>query len=216
MKVFVSWSGGKESALSLARALSAGHEVACLVNMLDEKGQDSRGHGIRPDFLAAQAEALGFRIVHGKATWEGYEAELERIVRELKREGVEGGVFGDLRLEEHRDWAGRFCGRLGIEPIEPLWKTAYHALVDELLEGGFKAVIVNVRAGLIDEAWLGRDYSRQFVSYLSRRGIDLMGEGGEFHTFVRDGPMFKRPVEIIRGRAVERGERIGYEVLEFR
>ena len=80
MKVFVSWSGGKESCLALSRALKAGFKVEFLLNILNEEGLRSRGHGLRKEVIDAQAKAIGVPIVYGKASWEGYEEEFNRFL----------------------------------------------------------------------------------------------------------------------------------------
>ena len=36
-------------------------------------------------------------------------------------DGIKGMVFGDIYLDEHKEWVERVCAELGIEAIEPLW-----------------------------------------------------------------------------------------------
>jgi diphthamide synthase (EF-2-diphthine--ammonia ligase) len=36
-------------------------------------------------------------------------------------------------------------------------------------------------------------------------GVDPCGEGGEFHSLCWDGPMFRKPIPVLRGQRVERG-----------
>ena len=215
MRVFVSWSGGKDSCLALYRALKAGLKVGCLLNMLNEEGSRSRSHGLPKRILDAQSEALRVPIVYGKASWGNYEEEFKRILASLKSMGIDGGVFGDINLQEHRDWVERVCDEVGVKAFEPLWNEAYERLIGEFLGSGFQALIVGARADLIGEEWVGKPYDQKFVEYLKERDLDLCGEKGEFHTLVTYGPIFKRRIRILEaGKRVKEGRRF-LEILRF-
>ena len=102
MKVFSSWSGGKECALATHKATSRGHEVLYLLNFISEDGERSRSHGTKSGVLALQAGAIGIPLIQVKTSWENYEENFKKVARELRDQGIEGGVFGDIDLEEHR------------------------------------------------------------------------------------------------------------------
>ena len=101
-KVFVSWSGGKESCFTCHLAMADGLEVSYLFNMATEGRARSRTHGFSSRILKLQSQAIGIPLVQRQATWQSYENEFKKMAQDLKREGVEGGVFGDIDLEEHR------------------------------------------------------------------------------------------------------------------
>lgn len=200
MRVFASWSGGKDSALATHRALAQGHQVVCLLSFVSEDGRRSRSHRVPVSALQAQAEAMGLPLLCFRTSWEKYEENFKRAVDELKREGVAGGVFGDLELEEHRQWVGRVCGEVGIEPFLPLWRAESAALVEEFLELGFKALVVATR---LDPSLLGRSLDWAFLAEVEKLGSHPMGENGEYHTFVTDGPLFRRPLVVLPGERRE-------------
>ena len=81
----------------------------------------------------------------------------------------------------------------------PLWQAAHADLVGEFLAAGFAAMIVTVDLSAVPESFLGRDFSAETVAELEARGVDPSGEGGEFHTVVLDGPIFRQrvPYEIL-------------------
>jgi diphthamide synthase (EF-2-diphthine--ammonia ligase) len=54
-RVFVSWSGGKDSYLSMLMAQEQGLEVACLLSFVGGDGY-SRSHGLKTAMLRQQAE----------------------------------------------------------------------------------------------------------------------------------------------------------------
>ncbi|MBE0515854.1 MAG: diphthine--ammonia ligase [Methanophagales archaeon] len=197
MKVFSSWSGGKESCLACYKALSEGFDVSYLLNFISEDGTRSRAHGLSSDLIALQAEAIGIPIIQVKSSWEGYEAKFKEAVAALKEKEVKGGVFGDIDLQEHKDWVDRVCSEVDVESIEPLWGNDPEEVLKEFVNAGFKALVIKVKADFFDEEWLGRELDAHFIKDLPE-GIHPGGEHGEYHTFVLDGPIFQRRVEILQ------------------
>ena len=205
LKAFVSWSGGKDAALSYYRAMKNFH-VTHLLNMIAEDGQISRSHGIRTDVLRLQAEAMGFPIVQPRSSWETYEAEFKKALADLKDSGVEAGIFGDIDLEEHREWVERVSRESGMEAVLPLWgEKNRENLIEELIESGFEAVVVATKKDLLGPEWLGRSIDHDFVRDISKiKGVDISGEGGEYHTFVISGPIFKKRINILKSEKITR------------
>jgi uncharacterized protein (TIGR00290 family) len=195
MKVFTSWSGGKECALATYKAISQGHKVLYLLNFISEGGERSRSHGIRASVLALQAEAIGIPLIQVKTSWEDYEENFKRVVRELKDKGIEGGVFGDIDLQEHRDWVERVCGEVGIKAFLPLWQVRPEELIDEFIRLEFKAMVVATR---LEESLLGKVLDKAIIRRIVKLGSHPCGENGEYHTFVTAGPIFRRLLNITR------------------
>jgi uncharacterized protein (TIGR00290 family) len=203
MKVFVSWSGGKDCTLAACKAMSQGHQVSYLINFISEDGQRSRSHGIRREVIALQAEAIGIPLIQAATSWEEYEENFKRVVGELKNEGVEGGVFGDIDIDEHRQWVERVCSELGIKPLLPLWLMEPEELLNEFIEMGFKAIVVATK---LDKSLLGRSLDEQLLNEIKGFGAHPSGEYGEYHTFVTDGPIFQRLLKVIQGEVRRKGD----------
>ncbi|RKY83529.1 diphthine--ammonia ligase [candidate division KSB1 bacterium] len=215
MKAFVSWSGGKESTLSCYKTMDK-LEVTCLLNMISEDGKRSRSHGLDSMLLKAQSKAIEIPIIQRKTTWQNYEQEFKKAVSELKKQGVEAGVFGDIDLEEHREWVERVCRELGIKAILPLWGKPRTEVVSEFIDSGFEAVVVATKAELLGAEWLGRRIDQRFVSDIRHlAGVDLCGESGEYHTFVTDGPIFKRKIKITAAEKEKIDEHWFWNILKF-
>jgi uncharacterized protein (TIGR00290 family) len=213
-KAFVSWSGGKDSVLACYNAIKNDKvKVAYLLNMLSENGTHSRSHHLSVALLKAQAGAMGIPIVQRQAAWGGYEEEFKKALAFFKKEGIQAGVFGDIDVQEHRDWVERVCSESGLNAMLPLWQRSRESLMGEFITAGFKAVIVAVKLECMGSEWLGRQLDRQFVEDMKHlpqvdpvrsgaprrgtsNGVDLCGENGEYHTFVYDGPIFKKPVKF--------------------
>jgi len=207
LKAFVSWSGGKDAALSYFRT-KKDFEVTDLLNMVAEDGEISRSHGIRTGMLKLQAEAMGMQIVQPKSSWETYEAEFKKALSGLKDKGIEAGIFGDIDLEEHREWVERVSKESGIKAILPLWgEKKRTSLIEELIESGLETIVVATKKDLLGLKWLGRRIDRDFVRDISKvKGVDMSGEGGEYHTFVVSGPIFNKKINILKSQKITRDE----------
>ena len=182
-----------------------------LVTMLREDGERSRSHGLPVSVLEAQAEALGVRLITRATSWDGYREAFLDALREVRSDGVDLGVFGDIDMEEHRSWVSDVCSEVAVEPLLPLWKQEREALLEELLAPGYKAMIVAVKDMVLSSRYLGRIISHDTARDLQSEGIDLSGEAGEYHTVVTDGPTFKRPLRIEKGVVASKD---GYSFLE--
>ena len=215
-KVFTSWSGGKDSCLACYQAMVSGLKIRYLLNMITEDGRKSWTHGQSVELLQAQSQAIGIPLIQRQTTMANYETEFKDALLSLKQWGITGGVFGDIDLEEHRQWIDRICGEVNITPHLPLWGQAQEKILDSFIASGFEAVVVVAKADLFGEEWLGRKIDLDFLSYLSelrqKHGIQLCGEAGEYHTFVTDGPLFDQRIEI---RETSKVSREGYWFLEI-
>jgi diphthine-ammonia ligase len=217
VSAFISWSGGKDSFLAFWRARLAGIEVAVLLNLIDEDGVRSRTHGLRADFLRAQARALGLDIIQPRASWDSYESVFKESLREFARRDIRAGVFGDIDFEPHREWVARICAECGIEPWLPLWGTPRDRLLHEQIDGGFKAVVCAVDTRKLDASWLGRTVDRKFVSDIQTLpGVDPSGEAGEYHTVVLDGPVFRERLTVVRSARLAKEHYALLDILDYR
>ena len=206
--VFCSWSGGKDCCLALYRAINNGMDVSYLANTISEDGQRSRSHGISADVIRAQSQALGIPIVQRRTTNDNYETVFIDILRDFRREGIEGGVFGDIEYDLHREWDEKVCRQADIKPYLPLWQEDQEALVNEFIDVGFESVIITVKGEFFGEEMLGKKLDKYLLSHLKEyaktSGVTPAGEAGEYHTLVIDGPIFKKRLELLESDAIER------------
>ncbi len=201
MKIFSSWSGGKDCMLALYRLQKAAqHQISYLVNMCDAETNHSRSHGIKQELIVRQAEAMGISLIQQKTNRQDYELNFKTVILKLKEQDITAGVFGDIYLREHREWIERVCSETGITAIFPLWDNPTGELATEFILEGFKTLTVSVNAKNLTEDFLGQEYDMSFVEKLSKLdGIDICAENGEFHTYVYDGPNFRHPVQFQKG-----------------
>ncbi|MFC2025358.1 diphthine--ammonia ligase [Chloroflexota bacterium] len=217
-QVFTSWSGGKDSCLACYQAVRSGLQVCYLLNMISEDGKRSRSHGLSAKVLRLQSQALEIPLVQRRATWDNYEAEFRNALRLFKEKGVEGGVFGDIDFNEHREWVDRICQQADITPRLPLWGLSQEKILMDFIGLGFEAIVVATKADLLGEEWLGRRIDLKFLELLDELGktkeITPCGEAGEYHTLVIDGPLFKQRMEILEANKVLRDGHWFLEILK--
>lgn len=214
MRVFVSFSGGKESVFALYQALKKKIKVEALLTMFNTKGTRTRGHGLKVEFLKAQAEALGFPLIGGKGSWNSYESSFKNLLKKLKKNGIEGGVFGDIYLEEHKKWVERVCSEMGLFPFLPLWGRDPKEVFEDFIRTGFKALIISLQPP-IPEDLIGKELNLQMLETFNQLHIDPCGEKGEYHTAVLDGPIFKKKLEICKSKVVKIKGKLRLEIEEF-
>lgn len=205
-KYFVSWSGGKDSYLSLIKAKETGLEISNLVTFIGQDRERSMSHGLPLPLLQKQSHALGIPHVLEPVTWDSYEKGFQRVVAELVEEGVTGGVFGDINLPEHRQWVEEACRSAAIKPYFPLWGMEEEEVLGQLLALNVELLIVALRSDLLDAKWLGRILGQDFIRELTAAGISPCGEHGEYHTMALFGPLFKERVELKPKGTRQRGQ----------
>ncbi|MCX5692776.1 MAG: diphthine--ammonia ligase [Candidatus Omnitrophica bacterium] len=213
MKVIGLWSGGKDSCFACYKAMASGYEVLALFNFTQAGGEESLSHGLPSEAILKQAELTKVPILQKAMPKEVYRDEFKKLITEWKNKaGIRGIIFGDIYLQEHKDWIDRVCRELEVEAILPLWGRDTKELILEIVNSGFKAVVVSTRADLLGREWLGRKVDKRFIKELSPE-IDPCGEKGEFHTFVYDSPIFRKPVEFVTGKKMLKNNHWFLEVI---
>lgn len=184
--------------MALLRARQLGYDVRGLFTMFSPADGTSRSHGLPPELLEAQAAALGLPLHRGAAGWEDYEEEFKRRIGALVAGGIEVMAFGDIFLDEHREWVERVCDEVGCRAVEPLWGEPTGELARRAMAAGLDARLCTVRTEMLDASWLGVRLSESVIEALEGRGIDPCGEHGEYHTVVVGCPPYDREIVIDR------------------
>ena len=130
----------------------------------------------------------------------------------IRNKGIRRIAFGDIFLEDLKDYRERQLAASGLTCLFPLWKKPTRSLARTFIDEGFRAVTVCVYSKALDESFAGRLFDAAFLNDLPS-SVDPCGENGEFHTFVFDGPIFSRPIEFAHGETVERGGFFFYDLL---
>jgi diphthine-ammonia ligase len=192
----VSWSGGKDSCYAAIKATEQGYNPVVLLNMLNEEGSYSRSHRIPKNILETQSKLFQKPMQLISASWAAYETKFIAALKLLKEQyNLEHAIFGDIDLQEHRDWEERVCASVGLQAVLPLWQQNRKTLVLEMLQSGIKTNIVSCNE-VMGERFLGKLLTYEVVEELEALGVDACGENGEFHTLVTDCKLFQKPMPI--------------------
>lgn len=205
-KAALFWSGGKDSAMALykVRTMEPGLEVVCLVTTINSEFRRISMHGIREELLEKQAQETGLPLlkmeVPNVPTNENYERVLHVVLKDLKTQGIECIVFGDIFLEDLREYRLKLLALHDLEGIFPLWGLNTNTLMQDFLQTGFSTITCCLNAAVLKKEFLGQVVDERFLESLPT-GIDPCGENGEFHTFCYKGPVFAKEIGFSKGDA---------------
>jgi uncharacterized protein (TIGR00290 family) len=212
-QVFLSWSGGKDSALALhTLRRDPAIEVVGLVTSVTRGYDRISVHGVRRALLEAQVKVLGLPLVEisldPNCSNDAYEAAFQDALRAIKRDWplVSGIAFGDLFLEDVRTYRERSLEGSGFDPLFPIWGIDTTGLARQFIADGYLARLVCVDTTQLDAAFAGRVFDENLLADLPST-VDPCGERGEFHTFVSGGPLFDAAIPYRVGETVLRDER---------
>lgn len=212
-RIYLSWSGGKDCALALYHLRRDGqYDVVGLQTTVTDEYDRSSIHGIRRPLLRTQARLLGLNLhevpLPVPSSFDGYEQAMLAALAELREQGIETMAFGDMLLEDVREYREQLLARAGMKAIYPLWGRDTREVADEIIGLGFVARLIAVDTDMLAGEYVGRMYDRTLLEKLPAE-VDPAGERGEFHTFVSDGPIFSGPVPYFPGD-IERQDRSWY------
>ncbi|SNS83072.1 MJ0570-related uncharacterized domain-containing protein [Ekhidna lutea] len=201
------WSSGKDSAFALHQILNnTAYKVEHLITTINKDLNRVTMHGTPIELLKKQLDSIGlpysFMKLSTSATMEEYEAMIQSSMHMISNKGITNAAFGDIFLEDLRDYRINQMNSLGFQSLFPIWKRDTKELINEFINHGFKAVVVCVNE-VMGPDFLGREIDHSFLKDLPK-GIDPCGENGEFHTFCYDGPIFREPINFHLGEKVKR------------
>ncbi len=214
MKVVASWSGGKDSCFALYKALKEGYKASSLLTFMQSE-TTTNFHALNVKLLDAQAQAIGIPMFKRVTTPEAYEQQFKETLLQFKMQGAEGLVTGDIyEVAGHEErWLERVCKEVGLKPIRPLWMGDTKQIFQDFIDAGFEATVVRTKNAVVGEEWLGRQLNQQFLNdILKLDNVDPCGEGGEYHTVITDGPLFKNRISLVE---TKKSSSNGYGRLEI-
>lgn len=213
-KVIFSWSGGKDSALALYELQKKGeYDIHALITTVTADYGRVSMHGLRTDLLHSQSKSLGLPIeevlISKGASNQEYESNLNSTLKKYIDPGITKIVFGDIFLQDIKEYREALMSGIGMECIFPIWKMDSSFLAGSFIDRGFRAVVVCVDTEQLDASFAGREFDERFLSELPE-GVDPCGENGEFHTFVYDGPIYRGAIAHSLGEIVIKDGRFCY------
>ncbi len=206
IKSVFNWSGGKDSSLALYHVLKEKkHDISCLMTTVNSKFNRISMHGVRKELLYEQGKSIGLPIKEIRLpempSMSEYDQIMTKVMNELKDDGITHSIFGDIFLEDLKKYRENRLQEVGLKGYFPLWKRDTTELLHEFIDLGFKTIVVCVKSELLGKEFAGRIIDKDFLKDLPKN-VDPCGENGEFHTFVFDGPIFKKPIDFVIGEKV--------------
>ena len=208
MKTLLSWSSGKDCAWALHDLLKQSEiEVIGLLTSFSRNSGAVAMHGTSRELVQAQADAVNLPLWEVDLPWPCSNIEYERLMGGAFAKAIESGIthlaFGDLFLEDVRNYRIKTLEGSGLTPLFPIWcgEKNTKILADKMVDSGFGARIVCVDPKQLDRRFLGREFDHQLLRDLPDT-VDTCGENGEFHTFCHSGPIFKKPI-VLQSTGVE-------------
>jgi diphthamide synthase (EF-2-diphthine--ammonia ligase) len=208
MKILLSWSTGKDSAwaLHVLRRDRVGDVAGLLTSVNEAVGRVSM-HGVREEILRAQADAAGLPLLTIPLPWPCsnaiYEARLRVAIDRAVADGFTHVAFGDLFLEDVRQYREDRLAGSGLTPLFPLWGIPTPQLAREMITSGLRARISTLDPRVMPRDLIGAEFDEALLARLPS-SVDPCAERGEFHTCATAGPMFSRPLAVMTGEVVER------------
>ena len=207
-KISVSWSGGKDSAMALYYVLNnPKYEVVSLHTVFDADTKRVGMHGVHQSLISAQAGQVGIALdkiyLPGSTNHSTYEEVITSYCEGLKKRGVTKIVYGDIFLEDLKNYRIRQLAKVGMEAIFPLWGRNTSELLATFWRLKFKTILCAGKATLFEEDKIGTELNEALVKSLPEE-VDPCGENGEFHSFLIDAPYFNEPIKVQQRESVYR------------
>ena len=178
-----------------------------LFTTVNQKFERVAMHAVRLRLLKVQAKQIGLPIHIIEIPFPCSNADYERIMTEfvtkIQADDIQSVAFGDLYLEDIRDYRISQMQGSGIEPIFPCWGIDTTQLSKMIIDVGIKANITCIDPKQVSIDFAGHAFNQELLNILPKQ-VDPCGENGEFHTFVYDSPDFNSPINITQGETVER------------
>lgn len=209
--VLMAWSGGKDSCMALHRLMSdPGWRVTGLLTTVTEQYRRVSMHGVPVELLRAQADSIGLPLeivyIPPDADNEIYQHRMGETLERCRSAGVHTVAFGDLFLEDVRDYRIEMLARVAMDAVFPVWGIPTDELARAFIDAGHRAILTCVDTDQLDGAFSGRLYDDSLLAELPD-GVDPCGENGEFHSFVFAGPLLTEVVGFEAGDKVMRENR---------
>lgn len=199
----LSWSCGKDTCFALHLARQRGFRVRALLNLIHGATGLTAFHCVKNEVAMLQAKALELPILQVDVSGD-FRKQLKSALLKVRQEGIEVLGMGYFEPTEQRHFVHALADEVGLKVYEPLCGCEQRLTLVEMMDVGFEMIITSIDLSRISKNWLGKHVDAGFLQFLDGKGgISHCGEMGEFHTFVLDGPGFKKRLEVVQSSVVE-------------
>lgn len=203
-KAIFFWSGGKDSALALQKVLQGKSiQIEALVTTINKNYNRVSMHGVRESLLDKQAECIGIPLVKmtvQEGTNREYEIKFKDLIKSYIDKGVSQVIFGDIFLEDLKEYRDKLLTDCGAKGVYPLWNENTSALLNKVIEENIKTIVCCASNEYFTKDIVGKELTKELME--GYPNVDPCGENGEYHSFVYDAPFYSSPIEITKGEIV--------------
>lgn len=197
--IVMSWSGGKDASFALYQILEEGkYDVKYLLTNIYEPNKRVSMHGVPEELIEAQAKSIGIplkKMYIRESSHEEYNIKMKKMLLSFKTESVSKVAFGDIFLEDLKQYREEKLAEVNMQGVFPLWNRDTSELALEFINSGFKSHVCSMDASKVPNNLVGTNFSKDFLKRLPKE-IDPCGENGEFHSYCYDGPIFNKRIRI--------------------
>ncbi len=203
LKLACLFSGGKDSCLALWIMQRQNYDVNCLVSIIPKNPDSFMYHQPKQELLELHSKTLGIPLLVRKTMGEKEKEllDLKEALKDAKKEfGIQGVVTGALYSDYQRQRVQKICLSLGLKMFSPLWHKKQLAELHELVDNNFVFIMSKIAGLGLDKEWLGKAIGKKEIVELQnlneKIGLNVAGEGGEYESFVLDGPNFGKKIVL--------------------
>jgi len=213
MKLALLLSGGKDSVYTGYLAKEHKHEISCAISIVSENKDSYMFHTPSISKTTSQAKSMNLPIIiqKTKGKKEIELKDLETAIRSAKAKyRIQGVITGAIQSVYQSSRIQKICNKLNLEVFNPLWQISEQEYLENLIKNKFQVILTGVFAYPLDKSWLGKTINKKFMKEITdlnkKYKISLIGEGGEFETFVLDCPLFSKSLKIKSFKDSKEGE----------
>ena len=185
-KVWLSWSSGKDSAWALHMLKqNPEFEVAGLVTTVNQQFKRVAMHAVRRELLRSQAASTGLPLHEINLPWPcsnvEYESAMAEFLEKIKADGISRVAYGDLYLEDIREYRESTLAQFGIEAVFPIWGRDTRSLAAEMIAAGLRATVTCVDPKQLSADFAGREFDAGFIEALPDGAETIEVDGGTYY-----------------------------------
>lgn len=221
LKLGVLFSSGKDSNYATYIMKKQNYDISCLITLKSENPDSYMFQSVGVDMAKLQSQALDIPLLiqETKGVKEEELKDLHTVLAKAKQEyNIDGVVTGAMFSVYQRDRIEKMCDSIGLKIFSPLWHKTQEVEMRELLQLGFKVILVKIAADGLDVSWLGRKISQEMLLDLQKlhekNKINVAFEGGEAESVVLDSPLYKKRIQIIETEKIMDSSCSGYLLIK--
>lgn len=203
MNLAVLFSGGKDSNFVTYLAKQNNHKISCLITLESKNPNSYMFQSVGNNLIELQAKAMGIPLLKIQTTGEK-ETELQDLQKALEiakeKYNIDAVASGAIKSAYQSQRIQKIAKNLNLWCYNPIWQINEDEYMDLLINNGFQIKIFGIFSYPFEKNILNKTINEQFLQKLKQLRqdyqISIAGEGGEYESFILDGPNYKQKIEI--------------------